>query len=62
MDNLTTQIVTHMDVTDSGQVWMSPDFAQLDSRDAADQALQRLSRGVANRAAGRSCAEEPPAT
>ncbi|AXA73332.1 hypothetical protein CE205_23370 [Achromobacter insolitus] len=42
MNDLKTQIMTHIDTANSGQVWVPTDFAQLGGRDAVDKALQRL--------------------
>lgn len=42
MNQLKTQILSHMDSAPSGYVWVPNDFAHLGGRDAVDKALQRL--------------------
>lgn len=42
MNDLKTQILTHIDAAASGHVWTPTDFSHVGSRDAVDKALQRL--------------------
>lgn len=42
MNDLKTQITTHIDAATPDQVWVPSDFSQLGNRDAVDKALQRL--------------------
>ncbi|WP_035531806.1 DUF6088 family protein [Paraburkholderia sacchari] len=42
MNDLKTQIVSHIEASDTGRVWVPADFSNLGSRDAVDKALQRL--------------------
>ncbi|CAP44142.1 DUF6088 family protein [Bordetella petrii] len=42
MNDLKTQIMTHIDAAGPDQVWVPADFSQLGGRDAVDKALQRL--------------------
>ena len=42
MNDLKIQIVSHIEASDPGRVWVPADFSHLGSRDAVDKALQRL--------------------